>query len=330
MLELFRRNQLQYYLFVLLYAILISVPFFIQSTPQISHTGGYFYEHLKPFLEKYEIVAKILGFVIIMIQIVFLNRIANIHHLTVKSSLLPGIFYVLFMNYYPEFISYLPESIANLFLILGIGNLMNLDVRKRKPHRLINSSLFFSLASLFYPIYLTYILAIFIFLQILSNIKTRDFFFILFGAIVPYYFYGVFVYLIQGMKGIQDIINQKILFFSIDYEWLTDPIMILKLSIFSIIILMVYGNMNSLMNKMHIQFRKKINAAYIFMTLSILVSLFGSDPGLPNMLMILPTLSILLTAGIIRLENNQIAEVIHFILLAGFIIFQFILPNNIL
>lgn len=330
MLELFRRNQLQYYLFVLLYSLLVSIPFFIRSSEAITHHGGYFYQYLIPFITNYSIIAKIIGFVVMMIQIVFLNRIANIHHLTIKSSLIPGIFYVLFMNYYPEFISYLPETISNLFLIFGLGNLMNLDVRKRKPHRLINAALFFSLASLFYPIYLLFIITIFIFLQILSNIKTRDFFFIFFGAIVPYYFYGVFIYLYEGSQGITDLINEKIVWFSFNYDWLADPIIILKLSIFCIILLMIYGNMSSLMNKMHIQFRKKINATYIFMTISIFISLLGSDAGIANMVMIFPTLSILLTAGIIRLENNQIAEVIHFILLAGFIIFQFVLPNNLI
>ncbi len=327
MLELFRRNQIQYYIFVLLYVILVSVPFLIQTSGPFEHKGGYLYGSLLPFINDYTIVSKALGFIILMTQVVFLNRMANLHNLTIKTSLMPGVFYALFLNYYPEFITFIPEAIANLFVIFSLINLMDMDIRKRKAHKIINASFWIALASLFYPICILYLIVMVIIMQLLTNVKIKDLLFMLFGSIMPYYAYGTFVYLNSGSEGIKALMSQNIEIFSFDYSWLSDPMTILKISIFAIILLLVVGSMGSVTRSLHVQFRKKLNAVYIILIGSIVIAAFGAETGISNLTLLFPTLSILLTAGILRLENTQFAEIIHFILLAGFIIFQFVLPN---
>jgi len=151
------------------------------------------YSLLYDWLSAFPLFAVILGFLLVLIEMFWLNVIFNKHELILKNSTLAALVFIIFMSFYPELLILHPVNITVLFIIIILNNLL---ISYKKPEHLdrtFAAGFSISIASMFYfPFILWFGLIPVSFLLFRSG-KWRQWVSFFIGLLTPY-LYLVTVY----------------------------------------------------------------------------------------------------------------------------------------
>lgn len=322
MLSIFRTNQLLASFLLLIYAALLHTgPWFVPTTWQPTGYGiAYFwlYEAIKgnPLL--------VLGSTCFTLFIggFILNYADLTFRLSREINMLPGLFFVLVSSTVPEFQQFSPLHLANIFLIIGVIQMMDTFKKNFCADALFNAGFFVALSSFFCPAYLIFLLLIFIGLNLLRGFDFRERLMVFSGALVPYVLIGVYAlwsnqiglfFKLQLMSGLQ--------FFHFQTP-LPSITQLIPLSILIIFLLIIVANQGNFMGKRVIQSQKRINILYWFMLLSPLTLVFQNNIQIDHALAIAAPFGFLLGMFFSSIPSNW-AELTHLVWLAFLLFFQY-------
>lgn len=322
MLSIFRTNQLLASFLLLIYAALLHTgPWFV---PTVWEPTGYgiayhwLYESIKgnPLLElSATCVTLFIGGLII-------NYADLTFRLSREINMLPGLFFVLVSSTLPEFQQFSPLHLANVFLMIGVIQMMDTFKKNFCADALFNAGFFVSIASFFCPAYLIFLLLIFIGLNLLRGFDFRERLMVFSGAMVPYVLMGTYAlwtnqinlfFKLQLMGGIK--------FFHFQTP-LPSFIQLIPFSILVIFLLIIVRNQGNFMGKQVIQSQKRINILYWFVLLSPLTLIFQSDIQLDHALALAVPFGFLLGMFFSSIPGNW-AELTHLVWLAYLLFFQY-------
>ncbi len=239
-----------------------------------------------------------------------------------ENTLFSGLFYILFVSFFPENGTLSGALIANTFFIIGLINLMGLYKIANPTVFLFNSGFFIGLAGLIYVPYF-----LFVFLAIIAVLSLRSFKLVetlqLFsGVLTPVFLLFAFTYLNDlSFDPVRHVfphasLNQRL---PSEINWVS----ILSLIVFCLCVLFALLNYTNVTGKKMYQIQKKLDIIYWTVAFSALsIVLFKTSIFTPSILLAIPTAFIF---GILLSEykNNVLAESVHFVFISIVLYAQF-------
>lgn len=137
---------------------------------------------------------------LIIIQAIHLNNIINKHEVLYKSSLLPGLFFILLSCAIPQFISFHPLIIVNSILIFILDKIFRLYKNETPLALDFDICVLLSVATLFYFPAIIFILIYAIGLIILRPFSWRDWIVGLMGFLTPVFFVILYFFLTERLN----------------------------------------------------------------------------------------------------------------------------------
>ena len=323
MLELFRKNPFVYNLFLLLYVVVLRFCWFVLDVPVLDESNGILTYFLFQLLGGDSIVIKIFTLLLILFQAIQINRLVSINRLTDENSLFPGLFYILIISFGKIFIPLHPQILANTFLIIMLTDIFRQTRNERLQIGMFNVGFWGGLASLFYFPYILFLITGILGVMYLRTFKSIDLLRTFFGVVVSYFLLGTGLFLYDRLPDFWSIhFNESFAFLDLIliFEWKEYSILIL-FGLAVILSLATAGNYN---DRFNIHVRRKINVLLWVMIMGVLMGCIVADTGLASLLFFSVPLSVILGAMFLKMEK-QIAEIVHFLLVAIALVFQYLL-----
>ena len=322
MLELFRKNLFVYNLFLLVYCIALRISWFFFEAPVPHHHDGVLSTFIYDLLGDQTAVIKVVAILIIIYQAIQINRLVSLNRLTHENTLFAGLFYILVISLTLDFIPLHASLLANTFIIVMLTDIFKQTKNVALHLNVFNVGFWSGMASLLYFPYIIFFPIGVLGVIYLRTFKSIDFFRALLGLMVPYFLMGTVLFL-QGNLG--DLwsqhISQSLSFFDFS-EHLTWKGYTLC-GIFALIILISIATMSNFAAGVNIHVRRKITVVFFALVGSLVLMIFVAQTSVLSLLFVSIPLSIFMAMLFLKLEP-QFAEVLHFILLAIAIAFQYL------
>jgi len=139
-------------------------------------------------------------------QAIFLNRIANRHHLYPKATYLPALTYILVTSLFKDWNYLSAELIANWLVLAMLSAMLQLysptDVRKQ----IFNIGCFISLTAMLVFPNILFVLLLLVALGVLRPFKASEWMVGLLGIITPFYFLTGILYLTDNLGLLRQMI----------------------------------------------------------------------------------------------------------------------------
>ncbi len=322
MLGLFRKNYFFNILLLLPYTCLVRLGSLLQP---VASSGD---ELNNPLLQSFLTwVPNGLSQSLIACGLVFLQSCMIVFMFTRQrfsreNTLFSGLFYILFVSFFPENGTLSGALIANTFFIIGVINLMELFKISSPTIFLFNSGFFIGLAGLFYiPCFLFVLFAIIAVLS-LRSFKLIETLQLFSGVLTPVFLLFAFTYLNDlSFDPIRNMLLHAGLNLTLpsDINWVS----ILLLIVFCLCVLFAILNYSTVTGKKMYQIQKKLDIIYWIIAFSALsIVLFRTSVFTPAILLSIPLAFIF---GILLSEskNYLLAESVHFVFLFVVLFAQF-------
>jgi len=321
-LEFFRKNLFLYNALLLLYCVILRLVGFVKTIP-VSPDSNLFSTLLADFFGgSQSILANLFSIVIILVNAFQINRLVNLNRITPNSSLFPGLFYILISSMALEFQGWHHIHLANSFVILVLLEVFQQTRNERLLIRTFNVGFLAGAGSLFF---VPYVLLLPLGIAGMINVRTfkrMDYFRVALGFISPYLIL-ISLLFYSGQLELMWSGHFQNSFSLFDFNEVTWQQYLIG-GIFLVGVILVVFNMGALTLKSNIHTRRKMNTLLVFLLVFTAIIPLMADAGVDCFLMIAVPFGIFLGALFLRMDK-QWAEILHFLLLALALAFQWIL-----
>ena len=185
LVNLFRKNYINQYLFILLISIPLWIGSFINPQPMEEYVSfSYLYNLFYILLSPFPLFSTILAYIMVLLQGFFFNQILNRHNLVSNTTLLPMFLYVLFSSSV-SIQNLNPILFFTLFILIAINRLMDCTNTPDVQNKIFSAAILVSVASLFCIQSIYFLLLLPITLIIFKIYYWREWTTILFGFAFP-------------------------------------------------------------------------------------------------------------------------------------------------
>ncbi len=322
MIGLFKQKSPVNVIMLLVLGLLIKAPLFLYAKPiQIAATDGIFYtkvivpffQHSRPF------TACTASFILIYIQALFINYVANEYRLTSRQTYLPAMAYILITSLLPEWNYLSAPLIANTLIILCLVLLFKLYNATFGKETIYNMGLILGLCTfIFFPsLFVT--LCLLIGIMILRPFRLNELLLLITGVLTPFYFYAVYLFLkdnlsfsmlFTGMKvQVPEIINTI---------WLSVSVVILTLLFF------IGGyQVQFHFRKMLIQVRKNWSILLIYLLLTMGIPFVNTSSSFHNWVLMAVPFAFFHAAAYFYISRKWLSLSLFFITIAVILVQQY-------
>ena len=202
----FKANNPYNNFLLLLYGLVLKLPMFIYPRiPQPQQLDGFLYkaflQWLKPVATGLPIIYSIIGFTLLYIQAISINKLVNVQRLMQKPNYLTGMSYLLITSLFSDWYVLSSPLIINTLLIWALSKLCNLYNNNSPKSALFNIGMIVGLSTFFYFPSIAFTLLIIVGLGITRPFRLPEWLMVLLGILAPYYFLGAWVFLTDKWKG---------------------------------------------------------------------------------------------------------------------------------
>ncbi|MFH1936286.1 MAG: DUF6427 family protein [Bacteroidota bacterium] len=150
-------------------------------------------------------VAMILGFLLVIIQAVWLNYIVSRHDLVPNNTSLAALLFLLFLSLFPSYLTLTPVNITTFFLLFILRAILKAYHQTEPIEMVYTAGFFVALSSFFYlPSLLFYGFLLFCFL-VYRSFKWREWLSSLIGLVTPFLYLVMFYFLTDRLSGLFDL-----------------------------------------------------------------------------------------------------------------------------
>ena len=320
MLSLLRTNQNLVTLLVLPYIIILHLPVFVYPQTWEPASPGLLSHFIYDLFGKNSVGIRMMVILLIFAEAYLLNRIILKHRLAKEYNLFPGLFFALIACSLPEFLFPAPAHFANLFLILGVSELLQTYRKNNCADKIFNTGLWISIASCLYLPYSFFILLGLFGFNLMRALKVKELFIFLSGFLVPYILIGAYMFstgqishwyqthflAAPGWFGMDLFVDG---WAYIKFGWLMSLAVIAFLS---------YSAFN---RRVKLQPQKKINVFYWTLALALVAVWCQAEASFAHFLLLAMPLSVFLALNFTNLRP-QIAEILHLFLFLAVLFLQ--------
>ncbi|MCH7534460.1 MAG: hypothetical protein IH948_01695 [Bacteroidetes bacterium] len=157
----------------------------------------------------YELIHNLLGnsyvsivfaMLLLFVEALLLNKVVMSKKVFSKKSYLPALLYIVLMSSFPAMLYLNPVIIANLFLILSLRKLFNIDKESDFLSDIFDASLFIGIASIIYLPSIVFILFVLYCLFILRRGDMKEKLIAIVGLIVPFAYVFTYYFWFDGVE----------------------------------------------------------------------------------------------------------------------------------
>lgn len=263
---------------------------------------------------------EVVTWILLLLQAVYICFIARKNKLVNEYLLLPGAMYLLVMHAIPFFLPFSSILLANTFLIVAIGQLLNTYRNQKCIDQIFNIGFWIAIASLFHFSYLFFLIAAFFGLATLRAFKGKELLVLFIGTITVYLLVGTYVFWHNGSYEFwQGHIHNSIGLLSFEVSNNLDNY--IALGIVLLFLLIVLLGYISIVRRQNIQFQKKVKVIYWVLLTCSIATLFYSNNILAQAAIISVPTGILLGLFLANIAQKT-AEIVHLLLIVLIIAWQ--------
>lgn len=345
MITFFRANSILHILTLLLFALLIKMPFINAGLPllnfeleallvgerlvegkvlyreiwtELGPLASYFYGLVHLILGKSQRYYEIVSVVVVLLQGLYFNYLCNAYKVYSERNYLPSLMYILVMSLSFDMSKMSPALLSNFFFLYLLASIFkHIEAKENRTEQVFEMGLFVGMGFLAwypFPIFLVFVITA---LLVFSTITFRQVLLLFFGFIFPIFVTAIYFYF-QGalfefyaqwlLKGKNLKMQFGLAFFNDNYVFLL-PILIAVLGIIKVLSSNRYNNFQ---NRKH----QVLMLSGVFALFSIIFSDFAAPSLLTSFA---PFLAFFIMAFFIHLRSGLVGELI-FILLVGVIL----------
>jgi Family of unknown function (DUF6427) len=320
-LSLFRTNQFISNTLLVFYVLLLRGLVFFLPVEELSMSHpGILSRAVYSWIGTTGWVPNFVALLLVLLQSLLVNVIVAKYRMARTVSLYPGVFYILIVSSFPDFLHLSPVLMANTFLLLVLYELFDSYKKFTAAGSLYNIGLWLGVAALFYYAMLAFIIAAVIGFSIVRSFKMRELMMILFGLMSPYWLLGVWYF----FRGHYDhfwpqAILDNVGMIQLNGTWLITYYV--QLVFFGALLIIVLLQYNEYIYKVSIQAQKNINIVYWFLAVSALTLLMQRGIAMDHLLILAVPFSILVSMTLLYMDH-RLSEAIHFLVVVCIILYQ--------
>lgn len=199
MILLFKQKSPANIVLIFIFGLLIKLPLFLY--PKViaaSENDGKLYNAFISFINGAgtgAMVASIIAFLLLYAQALMINYLVNEYRMTNRQTFLPAMSFLLITSLLPDWSFMSAALVANTFIIIMYITLFRLYNVAASNAKIYNIGLLIGLTSFIFFPSLFLAISIIMGLMILRPFRLNEIFLLLMGALTPYYFYAVYLYL---------------------------------------------------------------------------------------------------------------------------------------
>ncbi len=311
---------------LLILALLLKLPLFLYpSTVVASHYDGRLYHLVITWVNKTDILflPGILALMLLYVQALMITSLVNEYRMTNRQSFLPGMAYMLITSLQPEWNYLSAPLVATTFVIWSFSQLFGLYNDSNANGKIFNIGLLIGIASFFYFPSVVFSLALVTGLMILRPFRLNELFLFLLGIITPYYFYVVYLFLIDKL-----LIRQVVPLVNFNIPHLKNSIWIVFGTLFLTVPFLAGGfYIQSNLRKMLIQARKTWSIILIYLLVALFLPIINSGNDFRNWILCVAPFAAFHAAGYLYPPRKWVSSLLFFLFIA-FILFQQYSSNN--
>lgn len=323
-LALFRNNQFTTAILLAFYVALTHLSALLEMvhpSPGEDLEGGVLYLAWFSWADEHALWSAVAAAVLVFIQALAVNILADEFRLLDDRSWLPGLFYVLMTACMPGFLFLSPPLVATTFIPMVLRRIFKAYNQPKATALVFDAAFWTTVASLFYPPAIFLLIAVYFSFGIMRAYSFRERVVSLVGVLTTlflawlWYFWkdmGWDFWHIQfgGLFGIYRFG---------DFES-SDFVMLQKAGLLAILFLIVILSYGMYMSRKLIQTQKCVSVLYWFFFVGALSILLRENPNPAHFILIMPAIGIFLAMSFSSFRSAAMAELFHLALL-GFILF---------
>ncbi len=325
MLALFRNNSfftiflLAAYIVVLRLSALLG---WVSPLEGDNVSGGWFYYWLLGHFDAMPRISAQVAAALVFVQALLVNRLVGKYRMMEERTWLPALSYGLAASCIPDFLFLSPALVVTTFILLGLQQLFSVYRRPLAFSAVFDAAVWFTVATLFYPPAVWFLLAGFLSFFILRSFSLRE-------QIV--YAVGILAILIIVHTGLfwYDLLDD---FWAIQlarsFSWPhpsipQEPRLRLSVGIVGGLLLVAALGFNVYYHRRTIQVKKYNDVLYWFFLAGTLSAFFRLGSTLDGFLLCMPSASIFLGYLFQSSRRNPLIEFFHLALFISVLVLQF-------
>ncbi len=325
MLALFRNNESFTVFLLVAYIAALRLPAILGwITPESRESGGegWLYERLLANVEINPVLSASLTAVLVFIQAIGINRLADKYRMMEERTWLPGMLYGLAASCIPDFLFLSPALVATTFLPVALWRIFSVYRRPLVFSTVFDTAVWLTVAIFIYPPALWFLLIGYLSFFSLRSFSVRE---------QMVYWAGVVVVLIISQTALywfdlteqfwhlqlKNTISKPILHIPDDTQ------LSLSIGFVALLLLIVTLGFNIYYYRRIIQVKKYINILYWFLLVGTFSAFFHPGATLDGFLLCMPTAGIFLGYLFQYSRNNPLMELFHLALFATVFVIQF-------
>lgn len=265
------------------------------------------------------------SFLLIMVQAISLNLIINKFDILKERNYFPALVYIFISSLFVDFYVVSPVLLGTTFVILGFGKLFQILKNGNNDELSFHLGLSLGLAVLFYkPLSLFLVLAL-LNLLLYSNTIFRRYIISLFSFIFPLLLIITYFYWRHSLSGFIEFFFLKS--FSVTTHWYQDLTGILFILV-PVLILGVFGFFALLKANGYINYQTKCHYVFLhWLVVGSISVLFASEVSLFSFLIILPPITLFVSAFFLEMRIKWLAEIYFLVFIIIALMFGYSLDN---
>ncbi len=283
---------------------------FFQGVETDFNNGSIFADWLYETLSLSDLNYTIFAFLLVLIQTLMINFLANRHKIQEEENYLPALFYVLISSCSVLFFGLSPVLLGMTFLIPAMYNLLMIYKIKEAGAHHFNAGFFIACASLCYGSLSLFIIFGLIAILNLRSFNIREFLQLISGFLVPYIIlFTIFFYMGDVIDGFWAYIISFYDRFHLENSFNSQNY--LSLIILGIVLIILLSQYFSFLEKKNIKTKKQINLLYIFIIFIVLSAFVQSGVWIEHLVLLAIPYSILMSLWMLKMNKKWLAELTH-------------------
>lgn len=317
----FRSNQIFVAILLLayLFAIRSSALFGLISPPELLSSGGKLYESWFRWLDQAPIISAWVSLAIVFFQAVLINFLADVFRVMGERNWFPGLLYGLAASAFPEYLYVSAPLVAATFVPVALWKIFSTYQKPVVPSAVLDSSLWISVGSLFYPQLIWLHLAGFIGFLTIRVFRIREMIVYWVGALIPLFWAWLWYFWSDQGSAFRDAQWSELLqVCSFNMNWIAaNRLKWAMLSFFTFLFLI---GLSSVLLKKGILLQKMVSVLLWWLAAGILTTVLQNQWAWETWLTPVAPLAILLALGYQETLTKWWIEIGH-LLLIFFILF---------
>lgn len=288
--------------------------------PELPATGGMLYQSWFGWLSNAPVISAWIALALVYLQAIAVNFLADEFRILGERNWFPGLLYGLAASAFPEYLFVSAPLVAATFVPVSIWKIFAAYQKPNVHTAILDSGLWISVGSLFYPPLIWVHLSAFIGLTVVRVFRFREMVVYLLGVLIPLIWAWLWYFWLDKGGTFRDTQWSALLqIFNFQMIWTTGTW--LNWSMLAFFAVLFFLGLPSVSGKKGIQLQKMVSVLFWFLVAGILTTILQHDWYWANWIIPISSLAILLALGYQVMLKKWWVELVH---LAVFLFVLFI------